>query len=245
MIDLSAAVLEHANRGVRLQIVVRAVLVLFVALTVLLVPPEQGATACYVLVAVYAVAAVAVAAWAWRGGSMVARWAWTALFVDLLVVAALTLLSGISASASWTSDVLIHGCFVIPVLAATQLRAMVCAAVVIPTVIFYVISSVATQEANQEPWQSIVLRTLVLVGIGVGCVGLSRIQRSRVGAIGGLLRDRDGLLDDLVHLEERERRELSERLHDGALQYVLGARHDVEDVRDGSDPAALTRIERA
>jgi two-component system NarL family sensor kinase len=245
MIDLSAAVLEHANRGVRLQLVIRVVLVVFVALTVILIPPVQGAATCYALVAIYALAAVAIAAWAWRGGQVVARWAWTALFVDLLMVGTLTLLTGVSADESWTSDVIVHGCFVLPILAATQLRPGVCAAVVVPTVIVYLVSSVATQAANEEPWQSILLRTLVLVAIGTGCVGLSRIQRSRVAAISRLLRDRDGLLDDLVQLEERERRDLSERLHDGALQYVLAARLDLDDVRDGSDPTALTRIEQA
>jgi two-component system NarL family sensor kinase len=34
-----------------------------------------------------------------------------------------------------------------------------------------------------------------------------------------------------MHLEERERRDLSDRLHDGALQYVLAARLDLDDLR--------------
>ena len=48
-----------------------------------------------------------------------------------------------------------------------------------------------------------------------------------------------------MQVEDHQRRELSERLHDGALQYVLGARLDLDDVRDGADPDAVARIERA
>lgn len=243
--ELSGAVLEHANRGVRLQLVIRAALVAFAALTIILVPPVQGAAACYVIVVGYLAGAFGFAAWAWRGGSSVARWAWVGLFGDLAVLAALTLIAGVSAEESWTSDVLVNGFFLLPAVAATQLRPGICAAVVGPTIVVYLASSLATQAANAEPGVSIALRTLVLAALGVGCVGLSRIQRSRVRAIGGLVRDRTGLLDDLVHLETRERRELSERLHDGALQYVLAARQDLEDVGDAADSAAVDRLDHA
>jgi two-component system NarL family sensor kinase len=131
------------------------------------------------------------------------------------------------------------------VLAATQLRPGICAAVVVPTVLAYVLASWATQEANGEPTGSIAMRTLMLASVGIAAIGLSRIQRSRVRAIGQLVADRTRLLDDLVHVEQRERQVLSERLHDGALQYVLAARHDLEDVRDGDHPGAIERIDHA
>jgi len=243
--ELDAAVLEHAARGVRLQLLLRVVLAVFVAVTVGVVPPVQGATACYAIVAAYAVWVVGFAAWARRGGPQVARWAWLALFVDLLVLASLTLVAGVAADESWTATVLVNGFFLIPALAATQLRPDVCIAVVVPTVLVYLASSIATQTANDEPWASIALRTVVLAGVGAACVGLTRIQQSRVQTIGALLRDRTGLLDDLVHLEERERRDLSEQLHDGALQYVLAARQDLDDLRGGSNPEAGARVEHA
>jgi two-component system, NarL family, sensor kinase len=243
--ESDAAVLEHAGRGVRLQLLLRVVLVVFVAVTVGVVPPVQGATACYAIVAVYTVWAVGFAAWARRGGPRVARWAWLALFVDLLVLASLTLVAGVAADESWTATVLVNGFFLIPVLAATQLRPDVCLAVVVPTVVVYLASSIATQTANDEPWASIALRTVVLAGVGAACVGLTRIQQSRVGTIVALLRDRTGLLDDLVRLEERERRDLSELLHDGALQYVLAARQDLDDLRGGTNPEAGARVEHA
>ena len=61
-------VLEYANRGVRLQVLLRAGLVVFIALTLVLVPPEEGAVAGYAIVGAYAIWAAWFAAWAWRGG---------------------------------------------------------------------------------------------------------------------------------------------------------------------------------
>ncbi|MEP6649966.1 MAG: ATP-binding protein, partial [Lapillicoccus sp.] len=117
-------------------------------------------------------------------------------------------------------------------------------ALAVPTVGVYLLSSVSTREANDEPWSSLLLRVLVLVGVCLGSVALSRIQRSRVMEIAALAIDRAGLLVELTDVEERERRQLSEALHDGALQYVLAARMDLEEVRDG-DPQAVARVDHA
>ena len=245
MLDLRGAVLEHANRGVRLQQLLRAALVVFLLLTIILIPPVQGTAAYYGIVTAYAIGAAVFARWAWPGGDAVARWGWLGLFADLAVLASLTLVAGVDAQLSWTSNVLVVGFFLLPVLAATQLRPGVCAAVVVPTVVVYLVASLVTQAANDEPWESIILRTFMLASVGVACVGLSRIQRSRVAAIGRLLEDRTRLLDELVHLEDRERRELSERLHDGALQYVLAARLDLDDLHGPSAGEAAARIDHA
>ncbi len=245
MLELSSTVLEHANRGVRLQLLLRGALVAFLALTTAVVPPDDARAVYYVIIVVYGLGAAAFGRWAWSGGPAVARWAWLGLFADLVVVATLTLLAGNEASHNWASDVLVVGFFLLPVLAATQLRPGICAAVVIPTVLVFLLASWATQAANDEPGGSIAMRTVLLASVGIAAIGLSRIQRSRVRAIGQLLADRTRLLDDLVHVEQRERQVLSERLHDGALQYVLAARHDLEDVRDGDHAGAVARIEHA
>ena len=70
----------------------------------------------------------------------------------------------------------------------------------------------------------------MLASLGVGCIALSAIQRSRVMTISSLARDRAHLLNELISLERRERQMLSEHLHDGALQYVLAARQDLDDL---------------
>ena len=94
-----------------------------------------------------------------------------------------------------------------------------------------------TREGDDEPWASVILRTLALVGVGVAATGLSRIQRSRVAAIAGLVADRNQLLTELMTVTDTERRRLAEDLHDNALQYVLvaalvAARFDLEDARE-------------
>ena len=71
-----------------------AVLVVFVAATVLFGPARARRATCAAVAVGYAVAALGVAAWARDGGVAVARWAWLALFLDLAVLAWLTLLTG-------------------------------------------------------------------------------------------------------------------------------------------------------
>src|SRR5262245_30325488 len=97
MMDLSGAVLEHANRGVRLQLLLRGALVVFLLLTVVLVPPQVGLALYYAVVGGYAIAALVFGRWAWRGGAEVARWGWLGLFADLAVLGTLTLLAGVDA----------------------------------------------------------------------------------------------------------------------------------------------------
>ena len=222
--EVTAVAMEHARRGVALQVALRWVLVGFVALTVLTVPPPRFVGLCVAIAAGYALWALAVALWTRQGHASAVRLAWLALLVDVVVLGVLTLLTGVATPQSWTSDVFTTGFLLIPVLAATQLRAWVCAAVVVPTAVVYFLAAVATRDANEEPWTSLLLRSLVVVGVALGCVGLSRIQRSRVRTIGRLVQARSALLAELAGLEERERQALSEHLHDGALQYVLAAR---------------------
>jgi two-component system, NarL family, sensor kinase len=76
-------------------------------------------------------------------------------------------------------------------------------------------------------------------------VALSWIQRSRVETIGRLVRARTDLLAELTDLERSERRTLSEQLHDGALQYVLAARQDLDEARDTGAAEAFDRLEEA
>jgi two-component system, NarL family, sensor kinase len=245
--ELYGVVLEHAYRGMRLQLALRGALVAFVIVTLILQPPDSGsATAwCAGIAAVYAVCAAGLARWTWRGGEAPVRFIWLALFVDLAVLATLTLIAGVTSEQSWTADILVNGFFLIPVLAATQLRPGICAAVAIPTVVVYFAASAATKKANEEPWNSILLRTLVIAAVAVGCIGLSRVQRSRVRTIATLFQDRADLLGELVTTEDRERQVLAEHLHDGALQYVLAARHDLEDARDLGDAESFVRLEAA
>jgi two-component system, NarL family, sensor kinase len=240
---LFAILLEHALRGVRVQQLLRAVLVVFVTATVIAVPPAHYRTGCYVTVALYAASAVGIGWVSLRGGERAIRLVWLALFVDLLALGVLSVLASQSEQ-SWTADVLVNGFFVVPMLAGTQLRPSVAAAVAAPAVAIYLGSLIAAQNANAEPSASIVLRTVALAGLSVACVLLSSIQRSRVLTIAALADDRTRLLGELVDVESRARGTLAEELHDGALQYLLAARQDVDDARRG-DATSLDRVDLA
>ena len=238
-------VLDHEQRGISLQIALRGVLALFVVGTLLLLPPEVGGRACALIAGSYVLAVALLTVWLRTARPSAISWGWLGLYVDLIVLSALSLIAGQSSAQNWTAYVLLGGFFLLPVLAATQLHWGVCASVVIPTVAFYAIEAFATQDANAEPLASIILRVLVLAGVGIAAIGLSRIQRSRVTAISALANDRAQLLTQLMSVTDSERRTLAENLHDGALQYILAARMDLEDARELADPQAFGRLDQA
>jgi two-component system NarL family sensor kinase len=243
--DVVAGVMAtHADRGNRLQTWLRLAVVVFVVATLAIVPPTEQTGWCLAIALAYPV--LWALSWpvlrrARRSGRDLS---WVLLLLDIIVLGSITMIAGLSADTSWTAYVIVNGFFLLPVLAATQLSPLVGTALAVPTVAVYALSSVTTREANDEPWPSLLLRVAVLLGVCFGSVVLSRIQRSRVNDISTLAVARAGLLVELTDVEERERRQLSEALHDGALQYVLAARMDLEDVRDG-DLESVDRVDHA
>jgi two-component system NarL family sensor kinase len=163
---------------------------------------------------------------------------------DVAVVSVVSVVTGLSSPDDWTSDVLRMGFFLVPLIAAAQLDAIVSAVVAIPCIAAFVATCWITQAANFEPWASILSSTTVLTGLACGSVALSLIQRSKVATIEELARQRRQLLEELIGVEKHERQSISERLHDGALQCVLVARQDMDDVRDGSTEA-VDRVDGA
>lgn len=241
---LRGLLVDNAWRGIRVQLVLRAALAAFVVLVVLVVPPARNEAAALGLALLYGLWAGGVALVARARRIAFVRWIAATLVVDVVAISVLCFVASGSDATSWTTDVLVYGFFLLPVMAATQLRPWVSVVVVVPTVVAFFWTSVAARAANDdEPWSALVLSTVALAGVGVGCILLSRVQAGRVLDIGGLARDRASLLTEMVGVEERERRDLAESLHDGALQYLLAARQDLEDV--GQDPEALPRIDHA
>lgn len=233
---------EHTIRSAGLRRLLRMLLVGFLVAVLIVEPPVQHLTACWVAVVCYLVWSLAI--YVLGTGDRTPRFLWLALFVDVAVLASLTLMTDATAAVSWTPYLIATGFFLIPVMAAAQLSPAICAAVVAPAVVVYLISGLLTQDADEEPTSFTLLRTLMLVAVSLGAVLLSRLQRSRVQTIAGLLADRTALLAEMVGIEQREQRELAETLHDGALQYVLAARQELDDLADG-DPDALRRVDEA
>lgn len=199
---LRLLLVQHAWRGVVAQLLLRLALAAVLLTTVLVLPSAAHKHACIALSAGYLAWAVAVTAVAVRGGETVIRLVWLALFVDLAAVTLITVVSGLDAS-SWTADVLTYAFFALPMLAATQLRPWLCAAVSAPTVVMYLVAGAVGRVANgDEPWSSILLRTALLALVAAGAVALSRIQRGRVLVLAQLAADRTDLVNQLVATEE-------------------------------------------
>jgi len=233
---------EHASRGLQVQAMLRMLLALFVIGVVAFDPPVNHKAATIAVAAVYAAWCVLLPALLLRRPKLVDRLAVVSPFIDMLALTVLAVLASRSNVESWTSDILIVGFALIPVIAATQLSPMVSAVVAVPTVVVYFVASAAGRTANgHEPWSSIALRTAVIAALCLGSVLLSRVQRSRVDTIAELARDRAVLLDEVLQVEARERGLLAEALHDGALQYVLAARQELGGLRpDGGEDRAAT-----
>ncbi|BBY30356.1 sensor histidine kinase [Mycolicibacterium sediminis] len=236
--------------GSLLQGSLRLLLVAFIVITLLLEPPHNDRGACVGLTAAYVVVVGCWSVWAHRPrmtdsrSRTVNRVTLGMLAVDIAVVAVLSVLTGYFSQEDWTSDVLRNGLFLVPLIAAAQLSPYVSTVVAAPTVLAFVAASWITQSANEEPWASILLSTAILTGLAGGSVALSRIQLTKVQLIGQLAQQRTQLLHELLAVEKHERQEVAERVHDGALQYVLVARQDMEDVR-GGDVASMSRVESA
>ena len=229
--------------GTLLQFGLRVVLIVFLVATLLWEPPTRHHRICMDVVAVYVVVIGCWSAWALRrrARTTISTRTMVTLLVltaDVAVVSVLSVFTGATSAEAWTSDVMRNGFFLIPLIAAAQLDPIISVAVAIPTLSVFTLTCWITKSSNGESWASIGLSSFALAGLAGGSVALSLIQRSRVEMIEDLARQRSELLEELLGVEKRERQLISERLHDGALQYVLVARQDIEEVRDGSADAA-------
>ena len=240
----TSVLIEHAFRGARIQRILRLLLGLFFVAVLIFQPPDQHLALCWLVVICYALWSFAVGALIRAGGVRSLHYAWLALFVDVITVAALTLIADSSAQQSWAPYLLINGFFLVPVIAAAQLNPWISAIVAVPAVLVYLVASLLIRNVDADPISEIVLRTGLLAVVAIGCVLLSRVQRSRVSTIARLLDERNDLLAEMVTIEQREQRDLVETLHDGALQYVLAARQELEALDEG-DPEAVERIDLA
>jgi two-component system NarL family sensor kinase len=84
-----------------------------------------------------------------------------------------------------------------------------------------------------------------LLWIGLAAVLLSAVLEQRTRDVAELAARRQGLIAEALSAGERERRALAEGLHDHAIQNLLSARHDLEEVGEGAGAAASEALARA
>jgi two-component system, NarL family, sensor kinase len=235
--------------GTLVQFALRVVMIVFVTVTLLLVPPSHHIWICVAVLAAYIAIVGCWSTWALRSGWRAMATSRTRIMLlmlaaDVVALCVLSILTGITSPEVWTSDLMADALFLIPLIAAAQLDPVISAVMAVPTVGAFFVTCAVTKTINEEPWASILLNTFVLAALFAASVAVSLIQRDRVGVIADLAAQRNQLLQNMLELEKRERQAISERLHDGALQYVLVARQDIDYVRDGS-VEAVDRVDEA
>ncbi|MGW2206985.1 sensor histidine kinase [Streptomyces sp. NPDC001774] len=170
------------------------------------------------------------------------------LLVDLGALTLLLVSAGDFSHLDATTSLLDDAFFLVPVLAVLQVKPWLTAVISLATAAAY---TFGTAFADPSLWSGnhLFANMLFLFSLGLVCVLLSWLQRSRTETIANLAKDRARLLSDALAIEDRERQWLADTLHDGALQSVLAAWQDLEEIRSsdsgsGSSPS-YSRIERS
>jgi two-component system, NarL family, sensor kinase len=137
--------------------------------------------------------------------------------------------------------------FLIPVAVAFRFRPAVTAAVAAATVAAYVAQAAAhPATSGTNALRFVVTFASYLAWVGVACVLLSALLARRTEAVARLADARSRLLADALSAEQRERRALAEGLHDGAVQNLLSALHELEEAGESRPHhPALDRAEEA
>lgn len=161
--------------------------------------------------------------------------------VDVIAISVLAILSGGPFSNARLA------LFLVPVAVAFRLRPFATAVASLVATTAYVAQAVA-HPARSEPEavRFIVTQAGYLAWVGAACVLLSALLARRTDLILHLSEDRLRLLSDVQDAEQRERRTLADSLHDHAIQNVLSARHELEEVEEAlPEHPALRRADRA
>jgi two-component system NarL family sensor kinase len=147
-------------------------------------------------------------------------------FIDLAGIAALTYASG--GPFSETATVF----FALPVLAAVRLRPRLTAGWTLLAIAAYVALSLAHPTAGEEQATArVVSQVVYLAWIGAAATLVSHVLHQRNIAIADLAEQRGQLAAHALTAEQRERRRLSESLHDESLPALSLARQELVDYR--------------
>ncbi|HET7855560.1 MAG TPA: ATP-binding protein [Gaiellaceae bacterium] len=169
-----------------------------------------------------------------------ARLALAATAVDIVAISVLAVLSGGAFSHARLAF------FLVPVAVAFRFRPAITAAATVVTTAAYVIQAVA-HPAVGEPQAArfIVTQAGFLAWVGLACVLLSMLLARQTELVSRLAETRSRLVSDALSAEQRERKALAEALHDHAIQNLLSARHEVEEVGETLSHPGLDRVDAA
>jgi two-component system NarL family sensor kinase len=120
----------------------------------------------------------------------------------------------------------------VPVSAAFRRRPGLTLAASVASVLVYLVQGLShpSRSNRSDAISFLIVQASYLAWIGAAVTLLSALLARRERAVEILLATRQRLVVEALAAEDRERKRLSEDLHDGPLQTLLAARHDLEDV---------------
>jgi two-component system NarL family sensor kinase len=201
--------------------------------------PHPKQTAFLVTLAVFSAWSAGLLAWVLLRPAGT-QFAVAATAVDIAAITVLAVLSGGAFSHARLAF------FLVPVTVAFRFRPAITAAAGAVTTAAYVVQAVA-HPAVDEPQAARFIATQAgfLAWTGLACALLSLLLAQRTGLVARLAESRSRLLADALEAEQRERKALAEALHDHAIQNLLSARHELEEVGETLPHPSLGRAEQA
>jgi len=158
--------------------------------------------------------------------------------VDIAGITALTFLSGGGVSQVRIAYTLV------PITLAFRFRPTLTAAGGLAVVLAYLAQALSHPSVwDGDAWRFVAVQAGFLLWVAAATAALAQVLARRTGQVAALADQSRHLLADALGAEERERQTLAETLHDTALQNLLAARHDLEEVAETTDSPALARAE--
>jgi two-component system NarL family sensor kinase len=201
--------------------------------------PNPADRAFTIALALFAAWAAAYLAWLYVR-PISERVALTATAIDVAAITALAALSGGPFSQARLAY------FLVPVAVAFRFRPAVTAVAGVGVVAAYLGQAFAHPSSSQpEATRFELVQAGYLAWVAAAALLLSGILRRRTERALALARERERLMAEAVSAEARERRVLAESLHDSAIQNLLSARHQLQEVEEVVASPALARADAA
>ena len=189
--------------------------------------------------AVFAVWAVGLLVWVYVR-PVTARFALVATAADIIAITTLVFLSGGAFSEARTAY------FLVPVAVAFRFRPSLTALAGVAATVAYLIQALVDSNTTRpHEVRLVAVHTGYLLWVTAAAALLSYLLARRQQRIAELAAVSRRLAAQAIQAEERERQALAEGLHDSAIQNLLSARHDLEEVETSSSRAALDRADAA
>jgi two-component system NarL family sensor kinase len=168
------------------------------------------------------------------------EFALAATAADVMAITVLAVLSGGAFSEARLAY------FLVPISVAFRFRPGLTALASAATVVAYLVQAFVHPAANlPHAGRFVAVQAGYLVWLGLAAVLLSDVLERRTRRVAELAHARQRLIAEAQTAEERQRRELAEGLHDHAIQNLLSARHDLEEVAESAPHPALGRADTA